>query len=289
MWDLNKRNHLTGKIYPGILYCKNFSNLCRFKINILFSIMQAKSCAISLKQTKFERLSNPDFLPQKDLVFFEKSNIMRVRNKKAFQLELEKQNLHKAKHNTKSAWLQTGIFIVSQRYLYHQLLHLDHQGTWSLPESFTRLPPCPRSTAAVSRLWTPRLVTTLQHQHAARASDPPAGGGGSLQPRQGDPAAGGGVRGRVHRVRGHGGVVPGNAYLKYTTTWHKTRWQSRDVATVLRMLTHCRATCAALSAASMPVAELLGGTNTTVLDTLGTSMPVCSESQVFISEIIHCN
>ena len=55
------------------------------------------------------------------------------------------------------------------------------------------------------------------------------------------------------------------------------------------MLTHCRATCAALSAASMPVAELLGGTNTTVLDTLGTSMPVCSESQVFISEIIHCN
>ena len=51
--------------------------------------MQAKSCAISLKQTKFERLSNPDFLPQKDLVFFEKSNIMRVRNKKAFQLELD--------------------------------------------------------------------------------------------------------------------------------------------------------------------------------------------------------
>ena len=51
--------------------------------------MQAKSCAISLKQTKFERLSNLDFLPQKDLVFFEKSNIMRVRNKKAFQLELD--------------------------------------------------------------------------------------------------------------------------------------------------------------------------------------------------------
>ena len=52
--------------------------------------MQAKSCAISLKQTKFERLSNLDFLPQKDLVFFEKSNIMRVRNKKAFQLKLKK-------------------------------------------------------------------------------------------------------------------------------------------------------------------------------------------------------
>ena len=64
--------------------------------------MQAKSCAISLKQTKFERLSNLDFLPQKDLVFFEKSNIMRVRNKKAFQLKLEKHNLHKAKQDPKS-------------------------------------------------------------------------------------------------------------------------------------------------------------------------------------------
>ena len=90
-------------------------------------------------------------------------------------------------------------------------------------------------------------------------------------------------------MRGHGGVVPGNVYLKYITTRHKTRGQSRDVATVLRMLTHCRATCAALSAASMPVAELLGGTNTTVLDTLGTAMPVCSASQVFLSEMIHCN
>ena len=38
--------------------------------NVLSSIMQAKSCAISLeKQTKFERLSNLDFLCEEEFCF----------------------------------------------------------------------------------------------------------------------------------------------------------------------------------------------------------------------------